>query len=223
MQNTTIKTLVADDHKLFRRGIVKLLEDHPNIFVISEAENGRQLIEEYFNVRPDIVLVDIAMPVLSGLEAVEKIKEKDPKLKALFISMFDNDEYVYRVLKSGGMGLLNKNIMEGELIYAIEQVYNNQKYFRGKQGKEDLDKLVKEFESHQKVRGYNDLDLSFREEQILKFLNEGLSSKEMAEKLNLSKKTIDFYRSSIMRRFDLKSAADLIRFSLKYFENKNKF
>jgi DNA-binding NarL/FixJ family response regulator len=113
--------------------------------------------------------------------------------------------------------------MEGELIYAIEQVYNNQKYFRGRQGKEDLDNLIKEFESHQKELNYNDLDISFREEQILKFLNEGLSSKEMAERLSLSKKTIDYYRSSIMRRFDLKSAADLIRFSLKYFEDKNKF
>ena len=128
MQNTTIKILVADDHKLFRRGIVKLLESHSNIYVIGEAENGQQLLDEYFKVSPDIVLVDIAMPVMTGLESVEKIKESDPKAKALFLSMFDNDEYIYKVLKSGGMGLINKNIMEGELIFAIEQVYNNRKY-----------------------------------------------------------------------------------------------
>ncbi|MFC2103702.1 response regulator transcription factor [Bacteroidota bacterium] len=150
MPNTTIKILVADDHKLFRRGIVRLLEDHSNLFVISEAENGHQLVDEYFNVRPDIILVDIAMPVMSGLEAVEKIRTKDPKAKALFISMFDNDEYIYKVLKSGGMGLLNKNIMEGELIYAIEQICKNQKYFRGKQTEKELENLIEEFESHRK-------------------------------------------------------------------------
>jgi DNA-binding NarL/FixJ family response regulator len=221
MQNTTIKILVADDHKLFRRGIVRLLADHSNFYVISETENGRELIDEYFNVYPDIILVDIAMPIMTGLEAVEIIREKDPEAKALFISMFDNDEYIYKVLKCGGMGLLNKNIMEGELIYAIEQIYNNKKYFRGKQTEEELEKLVKEFESNQKELTIQDSDISFREQQILRFLNQGLNSKEMAEKLNLSKKTIDFYRSSIMRRFNLKSTTDLIRFSINYFENKN--
>ena len=222
MLNTTIKILVADDHKLFRRGIVRLLEDHSNLYVISEAENGEQLIEEYFKVCPDIVLVDIAMPVMSGVAAVEKIKEKDPNVRALFISMFDNDEYIYKVLKCGGKGLLNKNIMEGELIYAIEQVYKNQKYFRGKPSEQDLEKLVEEFESHQKDKTVDELDINFREEQILKFLNQGLSSKEMADELNLSKKTIDFYRSTLMRKFNLKSTTDLIRFSIKYFEEKNK-
>jgi len=223
MLNTTIKILVADDHKLFRRGIVRLLEDHSNLYVISEAENGQQLIEEYFNVCPDIILVDIAMPIMSGVVAVERIKEKDPNVRALFISMFDNDEYIYKVLKCGGKGLLNKNIMEGELIYAIEQVYKNQKYFRGKPTEQDLEKLVEEFESHHKEQSVQELDINFREEQILKFLNLGLSSKDMADKLNLSKKTIDFYRSTLMRKFDLKSTTDLIRFSIKYFEEKNKF
>lgn len=222
MQNTTIKILVADDHKLFRRGIVKLLEAHSNIYVISEAENGQQLLNEFFKVAPDIVLVDIAMPVMTGLEAVEKIKERDPKAKALFLSMFDNDEYIYKVLKSGGMGLINKNIMEGELIFAIEQVYNNRKYFRGKQNEDELEKLIEEFESHYDKTAFQDTDISYREEQILKFLNEGLSSKDMANKLNLSKKTVDFYRSSIMKRFNLKTTTDLIRFSIKYFDRKGK-
>jgi len=120
--NMSIKILVADDHKLFRSGIIRLLKDHQNIHIIAEAENGSELIERYFEVSPDIVLVDIAMPQMSGLEAVSKIKEKDPEVKALFLSMYDNDNYKYKVLKSGGMGLINKNILEGELTYAIEQV-----------------------------------------------------------------------------------------------------
>jgi DNA-binding NarL/FixJ family response regulator len=219
-QNSTIKILVADDHKLFRRGIVRLLEDHSNIYVLGEAENGKQLIEEYFKVIPDVIIADIAMPVMSGLEALDKIREKDPDVKALFLSMFDTDEYIYKVLISGGMGLINKNIMEGELLLAIEQVYHNQKYFRGEWTEEKLEQLIIDFESHQDENIISASEINFREEQILKFLNEGLSSKDMAEKLQLSKKTIDFYRSNIMRKFDLKSTTDLIRFSIKYFENK---
>ena len=217
----TIKILVADDHKLFRRGIIKLLSEQPNVYILGEAENGEKLVEEYFRVYPDIILADIAMPVMSGLEAVKKIKEKDPNVKALFLSMFDSDEYIYKVIKSGGMGLINKNIMEGELIYAIEKVYNNEKYFRGKWTNESLEQFIKNFESSKIELNVPDAEISFREEQILKFLNEGLSSKEMAEKLKLSKKTVDFYRSNIMRKFNLKNASDLIRFSIKYFDKRN--
>lgn len=217
----SIKILVADDHKLFRSGIIRLLKDHQDIHIIAEAENGSELIERYFEVSPDIVLVDIAMPQLSGLEAVSKIKEKDPEAKALFLSMYDNDDYKYKVLKSGGMGLINKNILEGELTYAIEQVYKGELYFRGNWTKDKLERLVSEFESHSNQQVIDNYDVSFREEQVLKMLNEGLSSQQMADKLELSKKTIDFYRSNIMRKFGLKSVTDLIRFALKYLEKKD--
>lgn len=217
----SIKILVADDHKLFRSGIIRLLNDHQNIYIIAEAENGSELVERYFEVSPDIVLVDIAMPQMSGLEAVSRIKEKDPEVRALFLSMYDNDNYKYKVLKSGGMGLINKNILEGELTYAIEQVYKGEMYFRGNWTKDELERLVSEFESHSNQQIIDNYDVSFREEQVLKMLNEGLTSQQMADKLELSKKTIDFYRSNIMRKFGLKSVTDLIRFALKYFEKKD--
>jgi DNA-binding NarL/FixJ family response regulator len=226
MLKSKIKILIADDHKLFRSGIVKLLGDQPNIFVIGEAENGAQLVEKYFELLPDIVLTDIAMPNMSGLEAVATIKKKDPGLKALFLSMYDSDEYIYKAFKSGGTGLVNKNILEGELHYAIEKVYNGEKYFRGKLKEDDLKKLIEEFESNKELSSIPINEITYREEQILKLLNEGLSSKEMAERLNLSKKTIDFYRSNLMRKFNLRSSVDLIRFAVNYFnieEGKNKF
>jgi len=222
MLNSTIKILIADDHKLFRSGMVKLLKDQPNIYIIGEAENGAQLVEKYFELFPDIVLSDIAMPIMSGLEAVAIIKKKDSRLKALFLSMYDSDEYIYKAIKSGGMGLINKNILEGELLYAIEQVYGGKKYFRGKRKDEDLKKLIEEFESHKDLSIIPVNEITYREEQILKLLNEGLSSKEMAEKLNLSKKTIDFYRSNLMRKFNLKSSIDLIRFAVQYFNSEKK-
>jgi DNA-binding NarL/FixJ family response regulator len=217
--NTPIKTLVADDHRLFRSGIVKLLNDHDRIHIIAEAENGSELIEQYFAVFPDIVLADIAMPQKSGLEAILIIKKRDPEVKALFLSMYDNNEYIYKVLKSGGMGLINKNIMEGELTYAIEQVYNGKPYFRGNWTKEKLERLVLEFESQNQevIENYN---VSRREEEVLKMLREGHTSQQMADKLDLSKKTIDFYRRNIMRKFGLNSMNELIKFALKYFEPK---
>jgi DNA-binding NarL/FixJ family response regulator len=223
-KNLTIKVLVADDHNLFRSGIIKLLSDHPNIYVLGEAENGPQLIQKYFDLYPDVVLADIAMPQMSGLEAVSLIKEKDQGVKALFLSMYDTDEYIYKVLKSGGMGLINKNIMEGELILAIEQVYNGEKYFRGKWNEHSLEKLFAEFEANtiQPALEKEDQELSYREEQVLRFLNQGFTSQDIAEKMNVSRKSVDYYRSSLMKRYKLKTTADLVRFAVQYFNREKK-
>ena len=219
----TIKVLVADDHKLFRSGIIRLLQDHPNIYILGEAENGLELLNKYFEVNPDIVLADIAMPQMSGLEAVSKIKEKDTDVKALFLSMYDTDEYIYKVLKSGGMGLINKNIMEGELIYALEKVYDGGKYFRGKWDEQKLEQLIEEYDSDSSLdqKTYQLEEISHVEEQILRCINQGLNSKEISEKLNTSKKSVDYYRSGIMKKFALKTRSDLVRFAFLYF-NKEK-
>ena len=219
-QNSKIKVLIADDHTLFRKGIIKILSDLPQIFVVAEAENGDELVKKYFEVYPDVILVDIAMPVMSGPAAVNKILKRDPKVKALFLSMHDSEEYIYRVLDCGGRGLISKNIVEGELTYAIESVFNGDNYFRGGWTKEKLEELVRRYESQQISFSDSDEEINFREEQILKYINDGLSSKDMAGKLNISKKTIDFYRSTLMRRFDLKTTTDLVRFAIKYFEEK---
>jgi two-component system, NarL family, response regulator NreC len=220
-ENLSIKVLVADDHNLFRAGIIKLLKGYPNISILGEAENGDEMIQKYFELLPDLALVDIAMPGITGLEAVARIKEKDPLVKALFLSMYEGEEFIYKVLKSGGRGLINKSILETELIYAIERVYNGEKYFRGKWDDASLDKLILEFESSKSLTILNkEENINYREEQILKFLRLGLGSQEMADKLSLSKKTIDFYRSCLMRKFNLKSAADLVRFAIQYYQSE---
>ena len=146
MKNQIIKILVADDHTLFRQGIIRLLEDRKDISVVAEAENGVELIEKYFIFYPDIVLADIAMPELTGIQAVQHILKRDRNVKALFLSMYDAGEYVYQVIKSGGMGLVNKNILEDELFLAIEKVWIGEKYFGRKWSKEDLTQLINEYE-----------------------------------------------------------------------------
>ena len=220
-ENKTIKILVADDHNLFRAGVIRLLQEHSHISILGEADNSEELIRKYFELLPDLVLVDIAMPGMTGLEAVSRIKEKDPAAKALFLSMHEGDEYIYKVFKSGGNGLINKSILESELIYAVNTVYEGKKYFRGITDEASLEKVVREFETGKDIKFTNQEEsLNYREAQVLKFIKQGLNSQEMADILNLSKKTVDFYRSCLMKKFNLKSAADLVRFAIQYYESE---
>ena len=184
---------------------------------MGEATNGEQMIQEYFNIFPDLLLVDIAMPGMTGLDAVSKIKEKEPAVKALFLSMYEGDEYIYKALKSGGTGLINKSVLESELIRAILTVYAGKRYFPTKPDDESLERLVTEFESDKNQKLMNlEVNLNYREQQVLGFLREGLTSQQMADELGLSRRTIDFYRSCLMQKFNLKSAAALVRFSFEY-------
>lgn len=219
MQNQIIKILVADDHTLFRQGIIKLIESKQNYVVVAEAENGNELIKKYFSIRPDVMLVDISMPEMSGIQAVEKILSRDREAKALFLSMYDNSEYVYKILKLGGKGLINKNILEGELFFAIDEVYNGEKYFGTKWNEKNLTQLVSDFEKDLALG--SGVELHFREIQVLKMIVEGTTSQKMADQMKLSKKTIDFYRSSLLKKLKLKTQADLVKFGVTYFKINN--
>ncbi len=220
MKNRVIKILVADDHTLFRQGVIRLLEDNKDYTVVAEAENGSELIAKYFEHSPDIILADIAMPVLTGIQGVHEILKKDPKAKALFLSMYDAGEYVYKVIKSGGMGLVNKNILEDELFLAIDRVSKGEKYFGSKWPEEALDQLIFDYERKSIENSYFNVDLNFREEQILQMIIEGATSKDIADKMQLSKKTIDYYRSNLLRKFNIKTQIELAKCGIKHFEQK---
>ncbi|MDO8551022.1 MAG: response regulator transcription factor [Ignavibacteria bacterium] len=220
-QNQSIRILVADDHTLFRQGVIRLLKDNKKVIVIGEAKNGSELIARYFNLMPDIILVDISMPEVSGIEAVERILEKDPYAKSIFMSMDDGEEYVYKVLKTGGCGLVNKNIMDEELYYAIEKVYRGEKYFGGKWTEGSLNQLLNDYEANHKGNSkFDETKLNFREEQVLNLIVEGMKSKEIADNLNLSKKSIDYYRSTLLRKLEFNTQAELIKFGINYFNIK---
>ena len=220
-QNQSIKILVADDHTLFRQGIIRLLKDTKKVIVIGEAENGAELIDKYFKLKPDMILVDIAMPEVSGIEAVAKIIEKDPNVKSLFLSMYDSEEYIYKVLKTGGLGLVNKNIMDEELYYAIEKINGRQKYFGAKWTDITLNQLLNDYEANHKGNNrFDEIKLNFREEQILGLIVEGIKSKDIADKLSLSKKSIDYYRANMLRKLGLSIQAELIKFGINYFNKK---
>jgi DNA-binding NarL/FixJ family response regulator len=220
-QNQCIRILIADDHTLFRQGIIRLLKDNMRLNVIGEADNGAELVLKYFDLVPDLMLVDIAMPKVSGIEAVKKILEKDPGAKVLFLSMYDGEEYIYKVLKTGGLGLVNKNILDEELYYAIEKVFKGEKYFGSSWTESDLNQLLNDYENNQKENNrLDDIKISYREEQVLRFIIEGMKSKEIADKMNLSKKSIDYYRSSLLRKLGLETQAELIRYGIDHFDEK---
>lgn len=219
MLNQVIKILVADDHTLFRQGIIRLLNDYNNFVVVAEAENGNELYKKYFQVKPDIILADISMPELSGIQAFEKIKDKDNSVKILFLSMFETTDYIYEVYKSGANGLINKSILQGELHLAIQTVCSGNKYFGSKWDEESLEKLVKDFEPPPEFNIESNVKFSEKEMQILDLISKGLTRTGIAEKLFLSKKAIDYYRFNLMRKSGVKSQAELIKFALSFLKN----
>jgi two-component system response regulator NreC len=222
MTDKTISVLVADDHKLFRSGIISLLENEREIFVVGEAENGDELVEKYFLLKPDVVLADISMPVLSGTDAIKKIKKTDDSIRVLFLSMHDDEEYIYYCLKAGGRGLISKNIMKGELILAIKRVYEGGNYFGANRTDDNLRDLMNKYQvfKDHNISGLE--DFSQREDEILHLISEGLTSSEIAEKLFISKRTVDTHRTHLMQKLNLKSLPEFIKYAINYTTAKRK-
>ena len=213
----SIKLLIADDHKLFRIGLIKMLSDYHDIVVIDEAENGKDLVDKYFELKPSLVLTDISMPILSGIEAAKKVKSIDKDAKILFLSMYYSEEYIYLCLTSGGLGIVNKNILEEELVEAIRKVFLGEKYFGKNITKNMLEEIIHKYESSY-VWGIKikNPDLSKRELEVLKLIGDGYTSAEIANKLFIDIRTVDTHRTHIMHKLDLKSLSELIRFAVQF-------
>ena len=212
-----VRILLCDDHSLLRNGVISMLKDEGDILIVGEAENGEQLIDKYFKLIPDIIITDISMPKLSGIEAISRIKKKEPTAKALFLSMYEGEEYIYSIYKAGGSGLLNKNIVKGELLFAIKKVLEGNYYFGPKIQAGDLNGIItkysaKKFFDLRKTR----LLLTDREMQVLTLIGEANTSSDIAKKLELSKRTVDTHRTNIMQKLNLKTLPELIRFAVNY-------
>jgi two-component system response regulator NreC len=218
--NNFIRVLLADDHSLFRNGIISLLETERDIYIVGEVDNGNDLPGKYFEIMPDLVLLDISMPGKSGLEAAKEIKQKDHKAKLLFLSMHEEDEYIYHCLKAGGMGLINKNITKGELVLAIKRVSEGANYFRNNLSDEQIKHIYNKYDrSAYKRPTFLKDSLTVREKNVLKLIGQGLTSNEIAQQLNISKRTVDSFRSSIMQKLNIKNLPELIKYAISYLNN----
>ncbi|MEW6004421.1 MAG: response regulator transcription factor [Stygiobacter sp.] len=217
-----IRILIADDHQLFRSGINSLLDEVRDILIVGEAENGEQTIEKYLELKPDIILLDIEMPRLNGLETLKKLKQKDKNVKVIFLTMHDTEEYVYFADKLGAKGLISKNTLKGELIFAIKAVYNNEKYFGKLFNDEKLKDLRKKYKGSSTSILDNFIGLNEKEKEILMYISQGLLSKEIGEKLGITKRTVDYHRSRIMQKLGIKTLPEFISYAVR-FSISNKF
>ena len=216
-----IRILVCDDHAIVRSGIVKLLENESWIYLVGEAENGEDLIRKFEICRPDVILVDISMPILSGIDAVKRIKKDYPDVKVLFLSILFDDQYVYSAIKVGALGLVSKSISNGELLYALREVSLGKKYFGPLYDDKKIKEITAKYDGSTNISLDNaSAKLSIREEYVLKYISQGLMSEDIADKMNLGKRTVDKIRTEIMQKFDLKSLPALISFAVRYTENK---
>ncbi|MCU1338100.1 MAG: two component transcriptional regulator, LuxR family [Bryobacterales bacterium] len=206
-----ITVLVCDDHALFREGVKTILNSQPDIEVVGEAADGKEGVEQAIRLYPDVVLMDISMPVLKGFEAVRRIKKARPDIKILILTVYDDEDMVARCLDAGAAGYVLKDSPPLQLVYAIQTVHHGQQYMSPRV----LTGVVRQYISQPAdFRGGYEL-LSDREREILVLLAEGQSLKDIATRLNLSVKTVDAHKYNLMRKLDLHDRSELIRYAIR--------
>ena len=205
--------MLTDDHTLFRQGIRTLLDAESDIEIVGEAANGTESVDKIGPLRPDIVLMDIGMPGLSSFEAARQIKKIRPETKVLFLTMYDDEDYLVECMEVGGSGYVLKDSPTQQLLLAIRDIYRGGSYLSPKM----LSQLVDDFRSRIKTtsRQPRFATLTPREKEVLKFLAEGDSVKDIAQHLNLSVKTIEAHKFNLMRKLDIHNKAQLVQYAIQ--------
>ena len=208
-----IRILLADDHNVMRGGLRVLLERQPGFKVVSEASDGRQAVEQAEATKPDIIVLDIAMPNLSGIEAAQRISTLLPHTRIIILSMHSDESYVLRALKAGAKGYLLKDSAENDLIEAIKAVDEGKAFF----SPEISNIMVEDYVREMKRRGAEDSYelLTPREREILQMLAEGKSNKHIATVLDLSLYTVETHRRNLQDKLNLHSFAELILYAVR--------
>ncbi len=203
-----IKIFLVDDHTLFREGLVFLLSDCNYISEIYEAENGRELLKQIPNIKPDIILMDIEMPEMNGIEATKEILKLYPETKIIALSMYANENYYSEMIDAGAKGFLLKNSKFEDVQKAIDEVYNGKNYF----SPEILEAIIKSL--NKKIKKQN-TDLTEREIEVLYNICKGFSNQEIADFLYISKRTVDKHRENILLKTQSKNTAGLVIYAIK--------
>jgi DNA-binding NarL/FixJ family response regulator len=208
-----IRVLVVDDHALVREGIRALLSLIADIEVVGEAENGKEALEKVKELVPDVVLMDLAMPIMNGLEATRRIGREFPGTRVLALTQYDDSEYVIPIIKAGACGFITKMGAFTELASAIQAVYRGDSFLSSSAATA----LVGEYQ--QKAAPEMEKDpyqrLTDREREVLKLVAEGHTGREIADMLVVSPKTVEWYKSSLMNKLNLHNKTDLIKFAIR--------
>jgi len=207
-----IRVLIADDHAVLRDGLKALLSMYDDVEVVGQAADGIEAIEQTVALKPDVVLMDIAMPRLGGLEAALEIRQRRLPTRVLVLTQYDNKEYVFQMLKAGAAGYVLKKAAGTELISAIRSVAAGDSFLYPSAARAVLDRYLGEASEAEEERR---LDLiTDREKEVLKLLAEGKSNREIAELLCLSEKTIMSHRASLMNKLDIHNRTGLVKFAI---------
>ena len=207
-----IRIILADDHTLVRAGIRALLEKLPGVQVVGEADDGREVLKLVATHQPDVVLIDIAMPGLNGLEATERLAKEFPDVRVIILSMHHNEEYVWRALKAGAVGYLLKKSATAELATALERVAQKEIYL----SQEISSRLPKTFFLDGIAKRTTPLEqLTGRQREILQLIAEGQNTKGIAETLSISPKTVEYHRLKLMECLNVHDIAGLVRFAMR--------
>lgn len=206
-----IKVIITDDHRILREGLKGLLGTDPDITVVGEASNGEELLALMNNVDPDVVLLDIGMPVMNGLVATKKIKEQFPYVKVLILTQYDSEEYLYTVLHAGASGYVLKETASTELIWAIKTVNDGLAYLSPAMTQTLIQERIEHKDIGSKIKDI----LTPREQELFKLLADGHSNQEIAEKLIISIKTVQTHRAHIMEKLNLNNRTELIKYAIR--------
>lgn len=206
-----IKILLADDHTILREGLKSLLATEPDIEIVGEVSNGYDAIATAGRVKPDIVLMDIGMPVMNGLEATRKLKEQYPEIKVLILTQYDSQEYLFTVLSAGASGYVLKRTASTELVWAIKTVNEGLAYLSPVMTQTLIREYLKSEETSSKTKDI----LTPREQEVLKLVAEGLTNQEIADTLVLSLKTVQTHRAHIMEKLNFHDRTELVKYAIK--------
>jgi DNA-binding NarL/FixJ family response regulator len=212
MIHKTITIFLADDHTIVRQGLAKLLEGEPNLKVVGEAENGREAVVKVEKLKPDVVLMDIAMPMLNGIEATRQIRKACPQTKVIILSMHSHDRYISELFSLGASGYLLKSSTGTDIINAIHTALKGSTYL----SPSISDKVIEDYLSLKKESHQDDLynRLSNREREVFQMIAEGRSTKEIADILCLSPSTVKTHRANIMEKLEMENISQLIQFAI---------
>jgi len=208
-----IRVLVVDDHTIVRDGIRALLGLAGDIEVVGEAENGREALDRVRELVPDVVLMDVAMPTMDGLEATRRIHREFPQTKLLALTQYDDREYVFSVVEAGAQGFISKTAASAEVVSGIRAVHRGDSFLSPSVAK----LLVEHYREGATLRKSQDPygQLTDREREILKLLAEGYTGQEIAEMLVISPKTVEGHKTNLMSKLDIHSRIDLVKYALR--------
>jgi len=209
-----IRVLVADDHAIIREGLRVMLGNQPDMEVVGSAANGREAVRLVDEHEPDVVVIDISMPELNGIEAISQMLPRHPHIKVIVLFIHETKPYVYRTLKAGAKGYLFKETAGLEVVEAVRAVYRGERYLSQRISDLLTNVAFRNLEVPIEVSPLE--QLSPREREILQLVAEGKTSQEIAERLSISPKTVDTYRSRLMRKIGVEDVAGLVKFAIQH-------